>query len=283
MAKITATKAILACVVLYGGYRVVRGAQRRRTALPPAPPPPKELRASSGFIDWRETSKRNMLDAVEAALVHDIQGLDGISIRSVAYSAGTRLWPGLAIHPSGLDALELVVRECLRWPGVLEETEETQSAMLRWCSHSRIALDHVVASGTDHQLAQVKIAQLVFPHEQWPPTKTGWQKSAWEQCGRMAERVSDGVPQAQPDDITAPIDVEPTPLAIVDADPQLPADGCDQAQSTTVEASPISPPDGCDANVNVPAQEPAGDTKGRTKRRRKRSTTASSSDEEEPA
>lgn len=207
MPKVTPQKVLITFVALYGGYRIVKSAQKRRalSAGPsspalPAANPQRALApgASSPFanpnpvVDWRQAGTPERINTA----IRDALRLDGATInssRELAYAAGARLWPGLSIHPSGLRAVQDQIRRVVRWPDA-PNTDENHEACVRMTAR----VDYLLSEALDlHEgsapmtVIQDTVASSIFTEREWPPEADApeWCHEVWSRIGFMVDQA----------------------------------------------------------------------------------------------
>src|SRR3990172_11784034 len=229
--KITATNVLIAFVVLYGGYRVIRTQRRReQPALPPASRNPAigapaqtggsvfTAQGQMKFVDWHERgTEENIGMAIEEALKEDGHRIN--SSLELAYAVGSRLWPGTSIHPAGLDHVRSVILD--HFTGGEAEDDATHEATVRMAAKVDRTLEEameVYDGSIEADVLQDTLATAVFPEVAWPPGPDDpkWKKNVWDYCGALVgEAIEERTaPVELPDssrDLTAPIEPEPPP------------------------------------------------------------------------
>lgn len=204
MAKLTASQVLVAGVIIYGSYRVIKHTQERRRAIKSSRAPKGALNPSpfappaadpGRVVDWRAAgTNTNILRMIEQVLEEE-----GAAINSsveLAYAVGARLWPGASIHPAGLQAVQLAVHTHVRWPDQ-PSTPAYQEACVRMRARAKKVLDRRLGEEIDSavfpstQELQTHVASSVFPERQWPPTEgdPAWCHEVWRRCGILTQDV----------------------------------------------------------------------------------------------
>ena len=259
MPKVSPQTVLITLVAGYAGYRAFKGAQRRRAlaagaslpalpggatrALPAASQTtqftgPAQARPNPRVVDWRERGTPQGIDqAIRAALSHDSPHIH--SSRELALQAGGRLWPGLSIHPAGLDAVQARVRQLVIWSDV-PDTEENHEACVRLTAHGEHVLNEALqfyGGQSPVTVVQDSVASSIFPELSWPPSPNSpdWMHEVWARVGFMVDqrlREQGRLPGSSATGDAAIRDEEPQPAAPKEdesaeapADAEAPAEG----------------------------------------------------------
>jgi len=213
-------------------------------------------------VDWRE---RGTTEGIDQAIREALR-LDGVHInssRELAYQAAGRLWPGLSIHQTGLDAVQTRVRQIVVWSDV-PDTQANHEACVRMSARAEQVLSEALQfydGETPITVVQDTVASSIFTELEWPPNADApeWVREVWKRIGFMVDQrlraqgrlpgaangeaaVRDDEPQPAPTAAAAPeasnSDPEPEP----EPEPELekteaPADSDDAAEDEPKEAA----------------------------------------------